>query len=478
MLDMNVKIKEVTNMAKNENAKCRKDIERLLHTEKQKPGEIISYIMQKYGLNYNSAQKRVARVRVKTSACVCDSTTPTAIKGKENSVVSEQALGMKAGEVATQETVYDGKKNETTFSGLVAIKPNANVDKEYLLKQYGLSPLEWTITGFRMSEWEAPQKGGSVANLQSFRLSVTPKKQSDYTIEEVQTIVDKHMDKVLSKYDTRIKNIIKAATKIKKTKKGLVVEILLPDIHVGLLAWRMETGEDFDLNIVVKQIKYAINQIYNKLIHMNIPIEKILLVTLGDVLHVDNDEQTTTKGTFQQVDGRFPKIVETAFDLLFDIITLFATIAPVEYVYIPGNHDRNTGWQLAFTLSKVFEKVDGVTCDCSPNPFKYRVINKVAIGWAHGDMNKKNIDNMMNMLTRELSGIILKFFHLGHQHNPNSHTSSDGGCIIEYFDSLCPASLWEHQQGYGKTPLRSIQALIHTGEPIPPDRIIGAVGTM
>lgn len=465
-------------MAKNENAPCRMDIEHLLHTEKKKPGEVIAYIMKKYGLNYNTAQKRVARVRARISTGVAyDNTKPTAIKGKENDVISQQADGMKAGDVRNKETIYDGKKGETTFSGLVALEPNANVNPEYIAKQFGLNTDKWTITGFRMSEWESPQKGGSVVNLHSYRLSVTPKKDSDYSFEEIQQLFCEQLNNALSKFDTRVKQIVKNSLKFKYTEDGVIVEILLPDIHVGLLAWRMETGEDFDLNIVVQQIMHAIHQVYNKLVNMNIKIAKILIVTLGDVCHVDNDEQTTTKGTFQQVDGRFPKIVETAFNLLFDIITLFATLAPVEYIYIPGNHDRNTGWQLAFTLSKVFENVDGITCDCSPNPFKYRIFNKIAIGWAHGDMNKKNIDNMMNMLTRELSGITLKFFHLGHQHNSNSHTSSDGGCIIEYFDSLCPASLWEHQQGFGKTPLRSIQALIHDGEPTPPDRVVGAVAT-
>jgi len=449
----------------NVNEKCRGEIINLLRNGKE-VGEVISHVKRKYGVTYNAAQKRVMNVRKSMNPEANNPTKVTAVS---------QTEGMKSGEIKTQETSFDGKKNETTFTGLVALKPNQNVSKEYILEQYGLSPLEWSISSFKMSEWETAQKGGGTINLNAFKLGVVPKKNEDFTPQEVQTIICTCVEKVMKQFSGRVNQIVQSAFKVKNSKDGLIVEICLPDIHVGLLAWRMETGEDFDLNIVYQHVMHAVRKIYAKLVAMNINIQKIIIVSLGDVTHVDNDEQTTTKGTFQQVDGRFPKIIETAFNLMFDIITLFATLAPVEYIYIPGNHDKNTGWQLAFTLGKVFENVPNITCDCAPQAYKHRQFGQVAVGWTHGSMNKKNLDGLMNSMVRDQTNVYYKCLHVGHLHSSHSHTSVDGGCFVEHLDSVCPASLWEHEQGYGKTPLRYVKAFIWDGTPTPPDTIVGAV---
>lgn len=454
----------------NVNEKCRSEIKNLLRNGNE-VGEVIAHIQQKYKVTYNAAQKRVMNVRksMNVGAKNTANTTPA----------NNQETGMKPGEIATQQHSYNGKTNETTYKGLIAISPNDNVSKDYILEQYGLSKMEWRIVSFTMNEWQSQVKGGTTLNLQQFKLTVAPKQSEDFSPEDIQNIINDSIANVLNKNGAKIRDFDQRFAKVREKKDGYTVEISLPDIHVGLLSWRRETTEDFDLNIVYEQVMHAVTQIYNKMILMNIPIKKILLVTLGDVLHVDNDVQTTTKGTFQQVDGRFPKIVETAYDLLFAIITKFAQLAPVEYIYIPGNHDKDTGWQLAFNLSKVFEQMQNirVTCDCEPNPHKYRIIGKVALGWTHGDARGKNLDGLMNMLIRGHNNIEYKCLHAGHLHSSHSHTSVDGGCYVENLDSLCPASLWEHTQAYGKTPMRYVTAFLWDGTPTPPDRIVGAVAS-
>ena len=450
------------------NERCRNDIKHLLRNGND-VGFVIKHIKETYGLSYNAAQKRVMGVRRNMGL------VKTVVKDTTSNPPINPVKEMKVGEVATQSMTFDAKNNQTTYEGLLAIKPNQNVSQDYLIQQMGLSPLEWNVTGYRISVWDGNTKEDGLIQMHSFRVSVSPKKPSELTDVEKQQIIADVINKCMPDCNAIVKNLVKKNIKIKAADDGYVVEICLPDIHVGLLAWQRETTEDFDCRIVRKQVMYAIDQIYNKLVLFNVPIKKIMIVTLGDVLHVDNDVQTTTKGTFQQVDGRFPKIIETAFNLMFEIITKFATLGPVEYVYIPGNHDKDSGWQLAFTLSKVFANVDGITCDVEPNPHKYRRIGHVALGWTHGDANKKNLDGLLNMMIKDQTGIQYKCLHIGHLHSSHSHTSTDGGCYVEYLDSLCPASLWEHSQGYGKTPLRYVNAFLWDGTPTPPERVIGAV---
>ena len=88
------------------------------------------------------------------------------------------------------------------------------------------------------------------------------------------------------------------------------------------MSWRKETGEDYDVHIAKDH--------FYKCLYDNIEMQKtkklkkIFFVTLGDLLHFDNDNQTTTKGTFQQADGRMAKIYDSILDMLIDGITILA----------------------------------------------------------------------------------------------------------------------------------------------------------
>lgn len=439
---------------------CYQKIEEMLNSGAT-TGECIKYVMDKYpNVTYNNAQKRVARVRTKLGI------TPVVRKA----VQDDDTIVVNKNGIVEQEMRYDGKKDETTFVGLVEIRPGDRVSKEFILDKYGLCSREWEIVGFKLNEWQAQKKGGDTLNLKQFTLNVRPKRPSEYSAEEEAEIFKEVIEKVSKKFN--IKNIEKFM-RVKRTRDGVTLVVVAPDVHWGLLAWDRETGENSDLNIQAEEFRHAMREIITKITLMNIPIKEIKFVSLGDLLHVDNDKQETTRGTFQQVDGRFPKIIETATELLAEAIMMCANIAPTEYIYIPGNHDRNTGWHLAYSMSMLFKDWKNVTIDYEPNPHKVRRIGDVAVGFTHGDASPKNIDWLMHQLTVGMSDIYLRYLITGHLHNASLKSCADGSTIREGVDSFCHSGKWEHEMGYPRTPLLYLKAFLFDGTATPPDTIIG-----
>ncbi len=324
-----------------------------------------------------------------------------------------------------------------TFEGIIALMEGEPITPDIIMKAHNLDKNRWEVVSYKTNFWQQQAKGGRLLVLYQSKITVKPKKEQ-ISLEDI----DKYFE---TKDYSKDKLPIEC---FNYDINGEILEIKVPDLHIGLLAWREETGEDYDLKIVKENFFKCINDIVKRCRHRK--IKKVVFVTLGDLLHVDNDQGTTTKGTQQQMDGRMAKIVGCAEDILIDGITILGQIAPVEYIYIAGNHDRVCGYMLARSVSNVFRNDPNVTCDISPNPIKYR---RYGIGLAmyhHGDAPKKNIGELPMLHAREeLSKAKFVEINLGHYHDEEIKTVN--GARVRYFPTICTSSYWEHQQAYGSS---------------------------
>ena len=145
--------------------------------------------------------------------------------------------------------------------------------------------------------------------------------------------------------------------------------------------------------------------------------KRIMLALLGDLLHVDNDLQQTTKGTFQQTDGRMARVFTKTLDALIEVVDWLGTVAPVDVIYTRGNHDATVGWMLIKALEQTYRRDDNVNIDVSPDPQKHRLIGNVLIGFVHGDMPPKNLSGWLQVRARQMDTPI-KYIevHSGHLH--------------------------------------------------------------
>lgn len=181
-----------------------------------------------------------------------------------------------------------------------------------------------------------------------------------------------------------------------------------------MLACSDETSDkNFDINIAEKDFKNAIGDIIQRCGDRK--FKKIVIAFLGDILHSNNAMGTTAKGTPQDMDTRLNKIFDRALEMLISTIETFERIAPIEVVYVPGNHDRETGYMLNKALQQAFRKDSNVEFFNSPNPRKARKYGKCLIGWTHGDMKKDRMLEWMKTEYREEYGsTIYQEVHAGH----------------------------------------------------------------
>lgn len=315
-----------------------------------------------------------------------------------------------------------------------------------MLELHGLDPDKWEVVSCRNNLWHSQvhhslqdEKGARTLLYQS-RLTAKPKKPGGITFADI--------ERYFAEKDF---NAPPPIIPIQYDPDGEVLEIDIADLHSGLLAWCKETGADYDVHIA--------RDAFMRVIADNIErckgrrFRSIILALLGDLLHIDNDLQQTTKGTFQQADGRIGKIFDTTLDALIDAVLMLGEIAPVDVVYTSGNHDGTSGWMLIKSLQMAFRTDPNVNIDVEPNPQKVRLIGDSLIGFVHGDMPEKNLSGWLQVRARQMDKPI-RFLevHSGHRHSEKRkeriQTDDNEGLIVRTMPTITNASTWEHRSGY------------------------------
>lgn len=237
-----------------------------------------------------------------------------------------------------------------------------------------------------------------------------------------------------------------------KVEDGNLLEISIPDMHIGKLSHKSETNEDYDLKIAVKRYKDAVQEILSR---TNLEkVERILLPIGNDLINIDNENLTTVAGTPQDCDSRFSKMVKVTKELLIDTINQLAEIAPVDVVIVKGNHDSTVTFMIGEILDAWFHQNRNITIDNSPKWRKYYQYGKVGILYTHGEKEKVN-DLGLIFATEEAklwADTKYRFAKLGHWHKSKEmkHVSVDTevGFQVQILPSLSATDEWHYGKGY------------------------------
>lgn len=228
---------------------------------------------------------------------------------------------------------------------------------------------------------------------------------------------------------------------------GNMLEVNLPDVHFGKLAWGVETGyEPYDVKIAEQMHDRAVETI----LHRASPFkfDKVLYVVGNDILNSDDLEGRTTKGTSVTTDGRYHKTFFKVRELLIRTIERLRQIAPVHVMIVPGNHDTLSAWHLGDSLECYFHKYDDVKIDNVPVPRKYLEWGKVMLMFTHGDKGKRS-DYPLLMATErpEMFGRTKwREAHVGHLHF--TKLDEQHGVRVRMLPALCPPDDWHAENGF------------------------------
>lgn len=234
--------------------------------------------------------------------------------------------------------------------------------------------------------------------------------------------------------------------------KQHLLEISIPDLHIGKLAHREESGEDYDIKIAVTRYKKAINTLLSR---VNLKeVNKILLPIGNDMIQVDSSKNTTTAGTHVDTDGRYFKIIRAVKTLLIETIMNLATIAPVDVVVVPGNHDTESSFMIGEIIDAYFSNVEHVNVYNNASLRKYYQFGDIGIMYTHGDKEKHtNLGMLFAAENPQLwAATKYRFIKIGHLHHNKKieyiNTQEYLGFILQVLPSLSANDSWHTGKGY------------------------------
>lgn len=228
---------------------------------------------------------------------------------------------------------------------------------------------------------------------------------------------------------------------------GNLYLIGIPDIHMGKLASDSFTNwGDYDSNIAKELFNKALEDLIIKVSGFN--IDRFLFPVGNDLLHVNNDNNTTAAGTLQDTDSRVSKMFNNSVSLMTIAIEKLCKFRPVDVIIVRSNHDYDTIMYVGEVLKAYFKDNKNVTINNSPTQRKYYVYGKNLLGFTHGNEEKHaSLPLIMcNEQKENWSNTDFRFWITGHYHF--TQLKDYQGVKVCILPSISGSDRWHVSKGY------------------------------
>ncbi len=330
--------------------------------------------------------------------------------------------------------------------------------KEQALKIAQVDLTTWKVDRYTIGSWQVTLK---------IRVPTKEKNQKGDIVyrEEPRTVTMFKIQVWLKRLENiefveAIRNLIKELPKMKvpgarkkTTGRKYLLEIALHDIHFGMLAWDKESGSDYDLEITKHLYLNAINDLLEK--GSGYKPDRILLPFGNDFLHIDDPTNATPQNRNPlDVDSRLIKIYQKAKMSVIEAVNRCRQVAPVDIVWVPGNHDPSVSYYLCDVLDEVFAKDPRVKVNKSPKTRKYFGWGAGLIMFTHG--SEEPLRELPNIMATEQPGMWAKSkyreVHIGHKHKKMQMqwigVDTKPGAVVRMIPSIVTPDAWHYKRGF------------------------------
>ena len=242
--------------------------------------------------------------------------------------------------------------------------------------------------------------------------------------------------------------------------EDLLTPLPCADFHVGMYAWGKENGgSNWGLRLAEETIGAGIEAAIERS-----PASGHAVVLGGeDLLHADNSDNCTARsGNALQVDGPYPKVLETACFLMVRAVD--AALRRHRHVTVrilPGNHDEHAAVAIAWFLFAHYCNEPRVTIDTDPSLFWWFRFGWVLLGATHRHTVK--IDEMPAIMAHrraeDWDATRFRYVWGFHLHHRAKFATEGRGVISEVCQSPVPQDAWHF--GAGFLSGRSIQTITY-----------------
>ncbi len=246
--------------------------------------------------------------------------------------------------------------------------------------------------------------------------------------------------------------------------EGLIAEIIIADHHIGKVA---ANGEEWGVEGAARAYRDAIEYFRGV---MPGGVDRIILPTGNDFIHVDNLRGQTTKGTQVEAATDWFKMLVAGKELVVEAVQSLSDFGHIYVPFVCGNHDRNTTLALGEIVSAQFDGHPGVTVLNGLNDRKYLCFDSVVIGWSHlENFSYKGAATNVLFDLRGIPGAADAkhvYFRCGHLHKSSRAVAAVESdemfkVEIEVCPTLCPADRWHEDNGYASNHRRSTMFVYH-----------------
>ncbi len=369
-------------------------------------------------------------------------------------------------EVNLNEKINTGKIYEQGDNFINVICASTRMlSKEDIIKEFNIDLEVWEIERFKVKtsegyrkdrkvEWDV--KDGVVERghvRDSGKLLIAPlyhievrfrRKVKEIELRDIKDLMIKEMKKFAPEYKT---------IKYNKIKDKFLLEPDIPDLHFGKLAWSEESGEDFDIKIAEE---LALNSLQSLINQSSIySIDRILFPIGNDYFNVNNKLNVTIHNTPQQEDTRWQKTFVKGRLLAIKMIDMLASVAPVDVVIVPGNHDEERTFYLGDALECWYHNNKNVNINNQAVKRKYYLYGKNLIGFTHGYYEKLDKLPLLMSLEQPKWWAQSKFreWQTGDKHHKREIKTSlkvdeSTGVMVRILSSLTAKDAWTFDKGF------------------------------
>lgn len=313
---------------------------------------------------------------------------------------------------------------------------------EQLVEYCEVDLMVWEVDRFTVNKWEMGSKDatGKVQVEPLFQVKAFLKKKKD--IEAVKNEIE-DLKTLAAEYPWPVS----PARWPSSPFTGLLLEVNIPDLHQGKLAWGLETGgPNYDVKIATETFERALETLLDRT--SGYYFDEVLFVIGNDLLNADDIEGRTTAGTYVSTDARYHKTFVATRTMIIKAVERLKSVGRVKVLPVYGNHDRLSSWHLGDSVEMYFRNDSNVEVDNRPRTRKYHQHGNVMLMFTHGDKGKKD-DYPLTMATEEpvmFGSTIFRECHTGHTHK--TKLDEQHGVRVRVLPALCPADDWHSQHGF------------------------------
>jgi hypothetical protein len=274
--------------------------------------------------------------------------------------------------------------------------------------------------------------------------------------------VEKSFKKLLEKFKTY--SPVYPTIVRDKGLNGHLLIIDIADLHINKYATSELTGAEYNSKKAVERAIEGTKGLLQK--SSGFDIDRVLFVIGNDVLNTDNLSKSTTKFTPQDTDVSWHEAFKIAYECYVKCIELCLSVADVDVIHCPSNHDFMSGTFLAETLKAHFRLSENSTFDTSPAYRKYYQYFNNLIELEHGDKGKISdlplvIAQQQPKMWAECKFRYGYIHHVHHSIKRDFQSSKDYiGVNVTYLRSPSSADIWHADNGY--LNMVAVEGFIHS----------------